>query len=254
MQFRYPFKDHTVKAYWWRDIPNFGDAIAPLLLKRFADLDNVVWDTISHSSIASVGSILEHIPPLWEGYILGSGKLRPDSRLFLYNRRAKILALRGPLSAKGVLGTFALGDPGLLANELVGIQERAWDVGIVPHWKDKELADRFTSLMPKKYSLKVIKCDDDPLDIVRQIGQCGKIVTSSLHGAIVADSFGIPRRIEACEKMSAEGGLFKFIDYSASISYPLNIGVLGTPLRRSVEQRKFEIYDAYRELKGLLKK
>ena len=55
-----PFKAKATKAYWWKEVPNFGDALAPLLLEHFADV-KVEWGTISHSQIASVGSILEHI-------------------------------------------------------------------------------------------------------------------------------------------------------------------------------------------------
>ena len=58
-----------IKSYWWNERPNFGDQLAPLLLERFADI-KVQWDTISHSQIISVGSILEHVPPLWDGHII----------------------------------------------------------------------------------------------------------------------------------------------------------------------------------------
>ncbi len=245
--FRKPVK--IVKAYWWNKIPNFGDALAPYLLNHFSDIEDVEWDTISHSLIASIGSILEHIPPDWDGYIVGSGKLKENSRLQFHPATAKILALRGPLSAKGIPGNYALGDPGLLANELVGPQEKLWDLGIVPHWQDTELADRFTALIPKEFTVKVISTADHPLQVVREIGSCRRIVTSSLHGMITADAFGgIPRRVESCDKMIPDGGLFKFYDYSASIKTPFETGKMIEPNRFHIEDSKFAIYDAYREL------
>lgn len=238
----------AVRAYWWRGRPNFGDGLAPLLLERFADT-KVEWDTISRSSIASIGSILEHIPPLWDGFVLGSGKLIENSRLHLHAHVAKILSIRGPLSARGIPGSFTLGDPGLLANELVGPQEKIWDLGIVPHWKDNDLVGRFTKLIPSKYSIKVIKPEDDPLDVVKQIGQCRRIVTSSLHGMIVADSFGgTPRRVELCPALDKEGGDFKFRDYSASIKAAFIPGKMFEPSRSRVDDVKFAVYDAYQFL------
>jgi pyruvyltransferase len=245
----------AIKAYWWNKQPNFGDALTPLLLERFADIENVQRDTISRSLIASVGSILEHIPPEWDGYIVGSGKLIENSRLNSFGTTATILAFRGPLTAKGFKGDFALGDPGILANELVGPQEKQWDLGIVPHWQDDQLAARFTALVPAKSTVRVISPMQDPLTILREIGACRRIVTSSLHGMIVADAFGgIPRRIEACDKMLTDGGIFKFRDYSQSIKSTLELGKMMEPARVQVEEIKFAIYDAYRELGSEVKK
>jgi pyruvyltransferase len=245
----------SVKAYWWKEIPNFGDAIAPLLLKRFADIQ-VEWAPISHSLIASIGSVLEHIPPLWNGYIVGSGRLIENSRLHLVQMTtgvsAKILSLRGPLSARGVPGNYALGDPGILADELVGPQDKEWDLGILPHWQDKNLANNFLRLIPKTSTCLVINPQDDPLSVIRKIGSCKRIVTSSLHGMIAADSFGIPRRIEICPAMARDGGDFKFRDYSASIKMAFKAGVMAEASRFRIEDLKFNAYDTFRELKRLL--
>ena len=240
-----------IQAYWWKEVPNFGDALAPLLLERFANIE-VEWNTISRSSIVSVGSILEHIPPLWDGYILGSGRLIESSRLHLVQTRtgvsAKILAIRGPLSARGIPGNFALGDPGILANELVGDQDKLWDLGIIPHWQDKELVERFKKLIPSKHSIRVIDPGWAPLDVLSTIGACRRIVTSSLHGMIVADAFGIPRRVEICKAMAHDGGDFKFRDYSASIKHKLEFGKMQEPDRCRVEDVKYAVYDAYKFL------
>ena len=241
-----------VKAYWWKVVDNFGDRLAPLLLKHFSNI-NAEWDSVSHAAIASIGSILEHIPPLWDGYILGSGKLFEFSRLHLHTNTAKILALRGPLSAQGVKGTFALGDPGILANELVGPQEKLWDLGIVPHWQDTELADRFTALIKPPSTTKVINAGDDPLTVLKQIGASRRIVASSLHGTIVADAFGIPRRVEACQAMEKDGGNFKFCDYSASIKTQFVVGKMQEPSRFRVEDVQFEVFDAYQELRARIR-
>ena len=233
-------------------MPNFGDALAPLLLERFAGIE-VEWDTISRASVASVGSILEHIPPLWDGYILGSGKLFEFSRLHLHTHTAHVLAIRGPLSARGVPGSFALGDPGILANELVGPQEKQWDLGIIPHWQDSELVARFKALIPAQFTIKVILPGGDPLDILREIGACRRVVTSSLHGMIAADAFGIPRRVEICPKMERDGGDFKFRDYSASIKTPFETGKMVEASRFRVEDVQFAVFDAFQALGAALK-
>ncbi len=237
-----------MKAYWWRGRPNFGDAVAPLLLSRFAGLD-VTWDVVSRASVVSIGSVLEHIPPGWEGYVLGSGRLYPNSRLHLEG--CTILGLRGPLSAAACPYGVTLGDPGLLADELVPVQSRTWDLGIVPHWSDTELAHRPEFYRPS-WTTTVISPADDPLDVITRIGQCRKIVASSLHGLIVADAFGIPRRFEYTPRFDAEGGMFKFEDYSASIGSKVEAGVIARVNQHVVDDRKHEIWDCYRMLGKLV--
>jgi pyruvyltransferase len=246
------FKKPT-KIYWWKSKENFGDRLAPLLLQHFSDIKKIEWAPVNEAKIISVGSVLEHLPENYNGYVIGSGKLFEKSKIKI---NAKILALRGPLTAKSFPGNFALGDPGLLANELLTeYQEKQWDLGIIPHWRDDQLVRKFMDLIPPKFSLRVIYPTLDPLQVIKEISACKRIVTSSLHGMIVADAIGgIPRRFEICDNLKNEGGLFKFHDYSASIHTPLEIGKMQEPSRHRVEDAKFEIYDAYRELKEIYEK
>jgi Polysaccharide pyruvyl transferase len=239
-----------VKAYWWNGRPNFGDAMAPLLIERFTS-HRAQWERIGKSDVVSVGSVLEHLPPLYDGFILGSGRLYPDSVLRLYGGSQSVLALRGPLTAKAWPHDVALGDPGLLASELVGPQSRDIDLGIVPHWSDSNLSIRKT-WYNSRWTTKVIRPEDDPLTVIKFIGRCKKIVASSLHGIIVADSFGIPRRFEYTPQFDREGGNFKIQDYSASIGAKLAIGETYSPNHRIVSDRKSEIWDAYRTLDALI--
>lgn len=220
--------------------------MAPLLLEHFANI-RASWSPVHGAKIITTGSVLEHIPPEWPGHILGAGQLYEDSRLHLHTGTAKVWALRGPLTARSVPGDYALGDPGLLADELVRVDHRDVDLGIVPHWSDHTLAHR-TSFYGK-WRTEVIDVTADPLAVIAAIGRCKKIVTSSLHGMVVADAFGIPRRFEwNADADQYEGGSFKFRDYSASIGAPFEPGILIEASRFVVEDRKHEIYDAYRDL------
>lgn len=242
----------AIKAFWWQDSVkapggNWGDLLTPLLIDHFTDM-HARWVPVEEADFIGVGSILEHIPPGWEGVIAGAGRLIWDSPLNI--DQAKILALRGPLSARGVPGDYALGDPGLLANELAPIKAKKYDIGIVPHWSDNRLSTdpRFT----KFGNHKVIQFNQDPLTIVRTIGECRKIVSSSLHGLIVADSYGIPRRFEYAPSLDTEGGMFKFNDYSLSISLKLEVGKLQRAHRYTVEDRQHELWDCWRTLGAAL--
>ena len=234
-----------VGCYYWRGVPNFGDLLSPLILAHFGI--EVEWASPADADIFCVGSVLDLVPDSWSGYVLGSGKLRerstPDVSL------AKVLAVRGPFSAKGISGEFVFGDPGLLVDELVPLPEKRYALGIVPHWSDKELAGEWDDSNPDTL---VINPRRDPLEVVSLIGSCKRIVSSSLHGLIVADAFGIPRRFEYTPQFDREGGLFKFRDYFASIDESFTIGKTRKASRRAVNMRKDDLRSAFRSLHDFL--
>lgn len=236
-----------VKVYYWTGRPNFGDLLTPLLLKKFARLDSQLVNP-EESELVMAGSLLDKIPNDYSGVIFGSGLLHEKTIRTFPN--AMVLAVRGPLTARNLVSKPTLGDIGLLADELVPLQNKKYDLGIVPHWTDKDLEhdNRFL-----KFDPKIIRVNDDPLKVIFEIAQCKKIVSSSLHGIILADSFHIPRRIEIAPRLLShqhqEGGLFKWRDYSASLGLPLEIGVTQLVDRNIVLERSYELYDHFETIK-----
>jgi hypothetical protein len=238
----------TVKAYWWKGkTRNWGDWLTPLLLQRFAHV-NAEWTERGKAEIVCVGSVLGNIVgPWYRGVVLGAGKLFED---MIPLPQANILALRGPLTAKNVPGTFALGDPGLLADELVRVETRQHDLCIVPHWSDKTLAldPRFT-----RFAHVVVDSTWAPLDVIRTIASSCKVVSSSLHGLILADALNIPRRFEATADWSTDGGYFKVRDHNAAVSLPFAIGKLQEADANRVVDRKTDLKDAFREYSRIVR-
>jgi len=244
-------KKALVRAYWWSKYDNFGDRLTAPILDHFLDFE-VKQSAVQDADIVGIGSVLEHLKEFY-GFVVGTGKLHEDFdiRANLDLGYCQIIGLRGYLSAKG-LGDIPVGDLGLLADELVTVPTRDISLGIVPHWSDSKLAHdtRFIG----NFSRLVIDVADDPLEVVRQIGRCERIVTSSLHGAITADAFGIPRRIEICENMISdpnEGGVFKFRDYHSTCGLRFRPGLIQKPLYSKIVDRKNEIYDMLDYLKRL---
>jgi hypothetical protein len=202
-----------IRAFWWTGRPNFGDALAPLLLERFAGVD-VTWSPPELAEVAVIGSIATMLPRQFTGTVLGIGVARDVPIDF---SQATVRALRGPLTARAAgASDVALGDPGLLAPLL--LEQRPpvrYALGVVPHWQDHALAGRHRGA-------RVIDVAAPPLDVVRAIASCRRIVSSSLHGLIVADALGIPRRWETFPRV--QGGGFKFADYGASLGRPIVAG------------------------------
>ncbi|WP_166996738.1 polysaccharide pyruvyl transferase family protein [Paramicrobacterium fandaimingii] len=203
-----------VEAYWWDGHPNFGDALTPWLLRHRGIIP--VHAEFQRAKVVGVGSLIQFIPPDFAGLIWGSG-LISDSPTHLPHVEA--LAVRGPLTrdALSAGGSVALGDPGLLASRVLNRPPVQHRLGIVPHgshFENSPIAD-FAAKHPGEVAL--IDVTRSPAAVIREIASCSAIVSTSLHGVIIADSYGIP----ACWTMIEPvliGGDFKFRDHEAVVN------------------------------------
>lgn len=244
----------SFSVYEWHGggVTNWGDLLSLPLLRRFAGLTDA-YETAQpeNADVIAVGSVLGHMPPNWEGHVLGAGKLRPADTV---PRNAKVWGVRGPLTAEGLHGwqvrpgRLVIGDPGLIADELVPATPRVHRLGILPHWSDTVLETRREFL---RYDPLIINPRREPLSVIAEIASCEKLVTSSLHGMIVADSLGIPRRFEMATQLGAEGGTFKHEDYSRSIAADFQVGVTMSPNRHVVNDVRDRLFDMFEEFGGI---
>lgn len=240
-----------LRLYYWDERRNFGDLLSPLLLKHFAQLKNVEHASPTEADIVCVGSVLDVLPQKgWRGVVAGSGKLHKETRTDLTD--AHVMGLRGFLTLADVTlrpvdrRNIVIGDPGLLVTELVNPNRGRYPLGCVPHVTDTELFPRELARARREHYAEPLLIDPagDPLTIITQIASCQKIISSSLHGVITADAFGIPRRTERFPAMfnRYEGGDFKFADYGSSINQSVQIGVLQEAPRNRVEQLQYELF------------
>jgi pyruvyltransferase len=206
-------RGNGIKAYWFTDVLNFGDLITPLLLRHYGF--SPIYERPNRAELVATGSLLEHLPEDFRGIILGSGFIEEKSRMSF--PKARVLAVRGELSRQRIGGErgLALGDPGLLASDAMPRREqKKFALGIVPHCSEKA-KPVFGRLMERLGNdATLIDPQDQPLAVFLAIDQCEHILSSSLHGLIVADSLGIPNGWVAADKLW--GGRFKFDDYSSS--------------------------------------
>ena len=232
-----------MRVYWFRGRPNFGDALAPVLLDRFAGV-RADWSHPALSDGVVIGSVAGRLPRRYYGVTLGIGKYGEDVPLDL--SRAQVLGLRGPMTLRDsqARGNPVLGDSGLLAAELLGTRPPvSHDLGVVAHMKDGELAARY----PDAHRIDVGR---DPLDVIREIATCERIVSSSLHGLVTADAFGIPRCWQLSERV--RGAAFKFRDYAAALGMPLEPDEWATAPASVVESVVSQLRDAFREIPARL--
>ena len=229
----------TVRLFWWNAHRNFGDGLAPLLISRFAGLEPR-WSRPATSEAVIIGSIARLLPRRYYGVVVGIGKFHDGVRIDL--SRASVLGLRGELtkSGSGARGDIVLGDPGLLAADL--LLERPpviYPLGVVAHFKDPRLAVRY----PDAHHISV---ELDPIKTITEIASCERIVSSSLHGIVTADAFGIPRRWEYYDQL--KGGHFKFHDYATALGMKLSPDAWGTAQQSAVESVRASLRDVFREI------
>jgi hypothetical protein len=214
-----------ITAYWYRDVLNFGDLITPLLLRHYGYTP--VFARHAQAQLVATGSILEHLCDDYAGIILGSGFIDETSNMTF--PKARVLAVRGKLTRQR-LGenrkTVALGDPGLLASVVMPRrEEKSYVLGVVPHYSEKNHPQLLQLLARLGPDATLIDAQAEPLKVFAAIDRCKHILSSSLHGLIVADSLGIPNRWLA-PAIGLHGGRFKFDDYYSSLGLDAEPGVL----------------------------
>lgn len=211
-------------GYWWRhgvESANFGDELSPRLFELATGF-RLSWQTPETCQIFGVGSILDLVssdtdnrnrPVIW-----GSGFIRPgESTVFEDHSASRIVAVRGELSrsrvsraGSGDLDQVVLGDPGLLANRLLsGNVSKAFEIGFVPH--HSELFRDEINLL-RELGIEIISPLEDSQIVIEKIAACNVVLSSSLHGLIVADSLGVPN-VHLIVSDHVEGGTYKFDDY-----------------------------------------
>lgn len=235
----------AVRLYYWNGMPNFGDQL------NLNICDTLFATKVVHAEPESceasfVGSLLDDFlypknsmfapfcllkrfirPPVqvWgTGFMYEKGGFTPKRAPELpelFFRRANINAVRGILSKKRLekilkksLNNAVVADPGLLADRLIEktAVAKKYRLGIIPNHIEKGM-DVFKKIQIPNAT--IIDMEAEPLDCIKKIAQCEFVLSSALHGLIVADSFGIPNlRMIASNRIF--GGNYKFNDYYSS--------------------------------------
>lgn len=202
---------------------NFGDFIGPFLYLHLLGKDYQFAEDLTKPHLMIAGSILQEATS--KTTVLGCGFGAEDQRV---TGKPKLLIIRGKLTEKilleqGFRKTWMLADPGLFLPFVYNPTiEKQHKLGIIPHYADYSLVDGHK-----------IDLTGNIHQIINQTLACEKIISSSLHGLIMAHAYGIPAQwVEFSDNVV--GGGFKFRDYFSSVgidqapldcrsSLPLNV-------------------------------
>jgi hypothetical protein len=224
---------HTLKVYH-AQVQNMGDLLNEYLIKDYFGYNLVRHNPLT-CELSGIGSglgqftfsdnlainIAEKVIGLIHSpvYIWGTGFISETNKDKMFYRKNMIFsAVRGKLSKSRVeviLGKsvdMVTGDGGILASELLKKKvEKKFKVGIIPHYKEQSDIT-FIQLQQKFKNSILINVRKNPINVIEEIAACDYIISSSLHGLIVADSFSIPNQhVIVSNALLGDG--FKFKDY-----------------------------------------
>lgn len=205
--------------------PNWGDAINEELVRlitgekpAFIRGDAVVR-VPNYLVVGSIIHFTDHESIVWGAGVLDTGTT------FGFAKPKKVCAVRGPktrdhLLKYDIVCPEVYGDPVLLLPRYYQpkVQKR-YKLGIVTHWKDEEAMPYLKNVPNDVLYISSVTGFDHVYDYIDLINSCEKIASSSLHGVICADAYGIPAIRVWFREDSAE---FKFEDYFRSVGRPLN--------------------------------
>jgi pyruvyltransferase len=206
--------DGAVPVTWWDNTDNFGDLLSPWLVEQMTGYKSVLADK-SAPHYLTIGSIIGRASN--SSKVWGSGSFGTESSKKLA-QKAEYFAVRGPLTRQklknaGIKSPAVYGDPALLAPLYFYPEVPVkYELGVVVRWSEKEWKDAKID-----ENIKIINLHTSDIEqTLRDFLACKRIISSSLHGLIIADAYGIPNAWRQSE--TGRGGVFKYYDYFASVN------------------------------------
>ena len=222
-----------IKVYYAK-VPNMGDMLNKDIIEKLFGY-SVVRRNYLFGKVSGIGSGLGNYTlegPFWKKvlkkisriispnvYIWGTGFVNYKNKDEKLYKNTTFCAVRGELSKRRIekiLGkklNIPTGDAGILASYLLKNEkiEKKYNVGIIAHYKEKN-EPIFQELLKKFDNSTFIDVQDTPYNVTKRISECNVIISSSLHGLIIADSLNIPNiHIVVTDNLLGDG--FKFDDY-----------------------------------------
>lgn len=217
-----------IRLFWWSESlimgkpkENYGDVLGKYLVEKISNR-NVLFSHPKKFNIkdfwqpiyVTAGSVLAHVNK--KCIVWGSGVINDNQTV----KPAKFLAVRGPetrrvLMNQGYSVPKVFGDPALLLPDYFQPKvDKKYQLGIIPHYVDYEFVKKQFGHL--KDVLIVDLMTNSIEDTTVEILQCKHIISSSLHGVIVAHTYQIPALwIRFSDKLFGDD--IKFKDYFKSV-------------------------------------
>lgn len=206
---------------------NFGDALNRDLVSCISGKEPVHIKSVYNWKAAPVynviGSTLDSLS-VRHLEVWGSGFKRAEGRL--RRQPQKVHAVRGPLTRKRLAESQVscpevFGDPAMLCPRFFApsADRCRYGLGIIAHYVDAN-HPWISAVRLGHPEVRVIDVLGGVTNVIQEVTECQIIASSSLHGLILADAYGIPSVwLRFSDKII--GGDFKFHDHFLAVDKPL---------------------------------
>ena len=184
-------KINNVGLVYWDSKINLGDQLSPIIVTNIVNsFDGVKLK--KHKNLLAIGSLIGSFN--CDGVVWGSGILSDDA-IKVVNKRKRyikydIRAVRGPetrnvLLKCGYKVPEVYGDPAILLKDIYcpNIEKKKYKISLICHLSNIEKSSCFHNIDIRTSDYK---------NFVDEVCSSEFIISSSLHGIILAETYGVP--------------------------------------------------------------
>lgn len=222
--FSAPPQKKGLELYYWQQphFVNFGDYLSLKIVERIVNTPvkvykNFPWNKyVKLIALGSMVSFAKDGDVIWGSGVNGKLLRKKDYGFSFLDVRA----VRGPLTRQFLWDHFQIkaptvyGDPGLLVPYLFPEFKKKTEPSrpfiLIPHYSESKL-------FPKEDYPYVVYPTDPWNEVIEAILDSEFVISSSLHGLVIADAYGIASRML---KISDTEPLFKYQDYYLGTNRP----------------------------------
>lgn len=192
-----------ISLYYWNRVKNFGDELSASVVEWVTGMNVKRVEEDAPGKLLAVGSVLQMArdgdvvwgtgvhPGFYHRYFIRPdrwSRFRDNGRMVVPHIKA--LAVRGPITRDVIISSGQpcpelYGDPGLLIPLFYAPKVTTTHrVGVIPHFRGHSRYVESPHF--------VIDVQRPWQQVVDDICSCDRVVSSSLHGVIIAEAYGIP--------------------------------------------------------------
>ena len=214
-----PVEKKKVNLQYCNRDKNIGDLLSKVVVDYMLAKDGINNTSKDTKHLFAIGSIIDFGSQ--DATIWGSGLLNNNARYKLAidykkGRKLDIRCVRGPYTKQILLNVGyecpdVYGDPAIIMPLIYNPEvDKEYDVSVITHIDNNGIAD---DLQDVNRINKIEIQTDDYKYFVAEIKKSKKIISSSLHGIILAEAYGVPAVFVARNVMNE---IMKFYDWYES--------------------------------------